>query len=166
MNRCTQTAHASTRQVWISHCSWLKRTIPHRQHITPVRTRRPTRCAPRNAPTCGRLWYSSSSQCSSHSSAQCRLYQLPLGRTRNQFRRKKTILFCGPAEMLFNSIGFWRWIPYFLNCVHPETCVLLGFNAASSGNPLPKFRDSVSVPPLLGLLDPWRWDRYIVLKCW
>jgi hypothetical protein len=27
-----------------------------------------------------------------------------------------------------------------------EICALLGYNAASSGNPLPTFRDNVSVP--------------------
>jgi hypothetical protein len=27
-----------------------------------------------------------------------------------------------------------------------ETCALLGYSAASSGNPLPTFRDNVSVP--------------------
>jgi hypothetical protein len=30
--------------------------------------------------------------------------------------------------------------------VHIEICALLGYNAASSGNPLPTFRDNVSVP--------------------
>jgi hypothetical protein len=43
----------------------------------------------------------------------------------------------------------------------PEICALLGYYAASISNPLPTFRDNVSVPFqgsisefLLGLLDP------------
>jgi hypothetical protein len=45
-----------------------------------------------------------------------------------------------------------------------ENCALLGYNAASRGNPLPTFRDNVSVPSskvdkskkpaLLRLIDP------------
>jgi hypothetical protein len=35
-----------------------------------------------------------------------------------------------------------------------ETCVLLGYYAASNGNPLLTFRDNVSVPFFVGVLDP------------
>jgi hypothetical protein len=41
--------------------------------------------------------------------------------------------------------------------VNAEICALLGYYAASSGNPLPTIQDNVSVPMvsfLLGLLDP------------
>jgi hypothetical protein len=56
-------------------------------------------------------------------------------------------------------------------CDVGDICALLGYYAASNGNPLLKFRDNVSVPSS-GVkkskkkifLDPWRWNRYVVPK--
>jgi len=46
-----------------------------------------------------------------------------------------------------------------------EDCVLLGYYATSSGNFVPTFRDSLSVPSsLIGLSDPLKWDLYVVPK--
>jgi hypothetical protein len=50
-----------------------------------------------------------------------------------------------------------KWVPFALfstyklfrtpdNNINVELCALLGYYAASNGNPLPTFRDSVSVP--------------------
>ena len=36
-----------------------------------------------------------------------------------------------------------------------ENCAILGYYAVSSGNSLPTFRDSFSVPSSGGILDPW-----------
>jgi hypothetical protein len=43
------------------------------------------------------------------------------------------------SEMQLSVISGFR-------CDADEICALLGYNAASSGNPLPMFRDNVSVP--------------------
>jgi hypothetical protein len=55
-----------------------------------------------------------------------------------------------------------------------ELCALLGYYAASSGNPLRTFRDNVSLPSsrikkfkkstLLELVDRWIWYRYVVKR--
>jgi hypothetical protein len=58
-----------------------------------------------------------------------------------------------------------------------DICAVLGYYAASNGNPLSTFRDNVSVPfsrvkkskkkskkTYFGLLDPGRWDRYVFPK--
>jgi len=43
-------------------------------------------------------------------------------------------------------MGFRPSVQCHNNSFRLENCILLGYNAASSGNYLPTFRDSVSVP--------------------
>jgi hypothetical protein len=43
-----------------------------------------------------------------------------------------------------------------------EICALLGYYAATSGNPLPTFRDNVSVPfSMFKKFKEKRWDRKV-----
>jgi hypothetical protein len=68
------------------------------------------------------------------------------------------------------DISKWKYHPWLQSdfCRNAdENCALLGYNAVSSGNPLCTFRDNVSVPSSrVKLLDPWRWDQYVVPKFW
>ena len=65
------------------------------------------------------------------------------------------------TAVLLTVISGFRWDV-------DEICALPGYYAASSGNPLPTFRDNVSVPfsrvKKSGLIDRWGWYRYLVPK--
>ena len=55
--------------------------------------------------------------------------------------------------------------PHFKWSLPNQTCAVVGYYAAQSGDPVATFRDNLSVPSS-GVksrnLDPWRWDRQIV----
>jgi len=40
-----------------------------------------------------------------------------------------------------------------------EICILLGFYVTQNGSSTPMFQDNLSIPIILWLLDPPRWDR-------
>jgi hypothetical protein len=75
---------------------------------------------------------------------------------------------------VFTQLTHWKFSTDLGDWFTIDICALLGCYAASSGNPSPMFRDNVSVPSsrvkksneccFIGLLDPWRWDRYVVPK--
>jgi hypothetical protein len=52
-----------------------------------------------------------------------------------------------------------------------EKCALLGYYVMSSGNFLPTVWENLSIPSSMVKnkkknLDPWRWEQYVVPKCW
>jgi hypothetical protein len=87
--------------------------------------------------------------------------QLPTERN-TALKMSKTMFISHSMNIYWSHTHCWQNIP--------ENCTLLGYNTASSGNPLLMFWDNVSVPSSrvnkskksTGLLDPQRWDRYVV----
>jgi len=49
---------------------------------------------------------------------------------------------------------FENWVVSGFRCDVDEICALLGYYTAYNGNSLPMFQDKLSVPNLLGFLDP------------
>jgi hypothetical protein len=72
--------------------------------------------------------------------------------------------------------GVWFWFLAVRSAVQrepqtapSENCPLLGSYVARGGNSLPTFRDNLSVPLSKVkiqsyILDPWRWNRQVVLE--
>ena len=68
--------------------------------------------------------------------------------------------------MFPSNVFIWSFskISFNKNCFHTEISDILGYYAAYRDNFLSTFRDNTVVPHSRVKIQPWRWERYVVVK--